>query len=141
MWNIPLSPVEKREDPRGKSQASLVYTDEGNPSYPIQPKPRTSNIRPANTEPFVRDSSTSRRPVGMTSLGGGDDMAPLISHERQSRPGDVTGAGRVPEYHRPNEREYPIPTRKRSGPAESDGFVYYAGYGPDSVPQASPYVP
>lgn len=58
-------------------------------------------------------------------------MAPLINHDRQTRPGDVTGAGRLPDYHRPNDREYPVPTRKRSGPAENAGIEYYTGYGPE----------
>jgi hypothetical protein len=69
----------------------------------------------------------------------GDDMAPLIPNQRQPRPGDVSSSANVPEYNRPNEREYPVPTRKKSGPAESGGFDYYVGYAPEHE-QPLPYV-
>jgi hypothetical protein len=70
----------------------------------------------------------------------GDDMtAPLISNQRQLRPGDVSSPTYLPEYNRPNEREYPAPTRKKSGPTESAGFDYYVGYAPEHE-QPLPYV-
>ena len=66
-------------------------------------------------------------------------MAPLIPHQRQPRLGDVTSSAGLPEYHRPDERDYPVPTRKKSGPAESSGFDYYVGYAPEHE-QPLPYV-
>ncbi len=66
-------------------------------------------------------------------------MAPLIVNQRQSRPGDVTSSTILPEYNRPNEREYPVQTRKKSGPSESGGFDYYVGYAPEHE-QPLPYV-
>ena len=68
-----------------------------------------------------------------------DDMAPLIPHQRQLRPGDVSSSAGLPEYQRPNEREYPVSTRKKSGPTESGGFDYYVGYAPEHE-QPLPYV-
>jgi hypothetical protein len=82
-------------------------------------------------EPSTRDNSLNRR--------GGDDMAPLISNQRQNRPGDVSSSAGLPDYRRPNEREYPVPTRKKSGPSESAGFDYYVGYAPEHE-QPLPYV-
>ncbi len=82
-------------------------------------------------EPVTRDSSLPRR--------GGDDMAPLIPNQRQTRPGDVSSSATLPEYDRRDDRKYPIPTRKKSGPAESGGFDYYVGYAPEHE-QPLPYV-
>jgi hypothetical protein len=84
-------------------------------------------------EPSARDTSLQRRSGGNMV----DDMAPLIPNQRQLRPGDVSSS--VPEYVRPNDREYPIPTRKKSGPTESGGFDYYVGYAPEHE-QPLPYV-
>jgi hypothetical protein len=69
----------------------------------------------------------------------GDDMAPLIPNQRQPRPGDVSSSTTVPKYNRPDEREYIVPTRKKSGPSESGGFDYYVGYAPEHE-QPLPYV-
>lgn len=126
----------KREDPRGKSQQSLPMGDDEREGYPGQPKARSSsNTRPtgmpSTMEPHIRENPTAYR-TGSTGFGG-DDMAPLITHDRQTRPGDVTGAGRLPDYHRPNQRGYPMPPRRRSGPAENAGIDYYEGYGPEPV--------
>jgi hypothetical protein len=66
-------------------------------------------------------------------------MAPLIPNQRQPRPGDVSSSATLPEYDRRDDRKYPVPTRKRSGPAESGGFDYYVGYAPEHE-QTLPYV-
>jgi hypothetical protein len=121
--------TDKREDPKGTSQSSLKYSDEPTQHHQTTaiPVPRRGITRVPPPEPSVRDSSLHRR-------GGGniaDDMAPLITHQRQPRPGDVSSSAGLPEYHRPNERDYPAPTRKKSGPAESSGFDYYVGYAPE----------
>ena len=71
------------------------------------PPPRREYTRVPPPEPSTRDSSLNRR--------GGEERAPLIPSQRQTRPGDVSSSAALPEYPRPNEREYPIPTRKRSG--------------------------
>jgi len=68
----------------------------------------------------------------------GDDTAPLIPSQRQIRPGDVTTSATLPEYNRQNE--YPISTRKRSGPSENAGIDYYVGYAPEHEQQTFPYV-
>jgi hypothetical protein len=119
---------EKREDPRGTSQSSLKYSDEPTQQQATAiPAPRRGFARVPPPEPSSRDNSLNRRTGGSMA----DDMAPLISNQRQPRPGDVSSSANLPEYHRPNEREYPVPTRKKSGPAESGGFDYYVGYAPE----------
>ncbi|CAF1647177.1 unnamed protein product [Adineta ricciae] len=126
-----------REDPRGTSQSSLKYSDEPNTQHHIAvPAPRRGTSRIPLNDSSARDNSLNRRPVGSYS---GDDMAPLITHQRQTRPGDVSSSAGLPDYHRPNEREYTIATRKKSGPSESGGFDYYVGYGPEHE-QPLPYV-
>jgi len=119
---------EKRADPKGTSQSSLKYSDEPTQQQATAvPPPRRGFGRIPPPEPSTRDSSLPRRTGGSMV----DDMAPLIPNQRQPRPGDVSSSANLPEYHRPNEREYPVPTRKKSGPAESGGFDYYVGYAPE----------
>lgn len=126
-----ISNVAQREDPKGNSQSSLKYSDEPTDIQPVPrgPPPRRDFGR-LPPEPSTRENSLPRR---------GEDRAPLIPSQRQTRPGDVSSSAALPEYPRPNEREYPISTRKKSGPAESDGFTYYVGYPPEHE-QTLPYV-
>lgn len=91
------------------------------------------NTRGPPPEPARRDPSLNRRG------GTGDDKLPLLPDPRQTRPGDVSSSANVPRYPRPNDRAYPVPTRKRSGPSESGGFDYYTGYPPDQE-RPVPYV-
>lgn len=128
-----ISNVERREDPKGTSQSSLKYSDEPMDTQPVTrvPPPRRDLGRPP-LETMTRENNLPRR-------GGAEERAPLIPSQRQTRPGDVSSSAALPEYPRPNEREYPIQTRKRSGPAESDGFDYYVGYAPEHA-QPLPYV-
>lgn len=121
-----------REGPKGASQQVYKYTEDPADKPIIQPVPRRGVTRgPPTSDSYIRDSSLTRRTDG-------DDMAPLIAHPRQPRPGDVTGGSRtLPEYQRPTERDYPVAARKRSGPSESGGFDYYVGYAPEHE-QASP---
>jgi hypothetical protein len=134
---IIVSNVEKREDPKGTSQSSLKYSDEPTQhQHPtVIPTPRRGINRMPPPETTIRDSSLHRRGTG----NNGDDMAPLIPNQRQYRPGDVSTSASVPEYHRPSERDYPVSTRKKSGPSESGGFDYYVGYAPEHE-QTLPYV-
>ncbi|CAF2845073.1 unnamed protein product [Rotaria sp. Silwood2] len=121
--------TELREDPKGTSQSSLKYSDEPTERHQtiVTHKPRQGATRPPPPEPSRRDTSLPRHGGGTN----GDDMAPLILNQRQPRPGDVTSSATLPQYPRPNEREYPAPIRKRSGPSESSGFDYYVGYAPE----------
>jgi hypothetical protein len=129
--------VEKREDPKGTSQPSLKYTEE--PTEPQQPPtavplPRRSTGRAPTLESTVRDNDLYRR--------NGAETAPFISNsnqQRQPRPGDVNASASLPEYNRPNDREYPISTRKKSGPGESSDAGYFVGYSPEHE-QPLPYV-
>ncbi|CAF1432008.1 unnamed protein product [Rotaria sp. Silwood1] len=123
------SHTEKREDPKGTSQSSLKYSDEPTEQHGTAIHiPRQGGSRVVPPEPSKRDTSLHRRGGGTN----GDDMAPLIPSQRQPRLGDVTSSATLPQYPRPNEREYPIPPRKRSGPSESSGFDYYVGYAPEN---------
>lgn len=74
-------------------------------------------------EVLPRNIPTNRRT-------GPEEMNPLLPIERQYRPGDVTGPGRLPEYNRPIDRPYPVSPRKRSEFTESAGFEYYEGNAP-----------
>lgn len=127
-----ISDVASREDPKGNSQSSLKYSDEPTDIQPVTrvPPPRRDFGR-LPPEPTTRENSLPRR--------GGEDRAPLIPSQRQTRPGDVSSSAALPEYPRQDVREYPISSRKRSGPAESDGFTYYVGYPPEHE-QTIPYV-
>jgi hypothetical protein len=69
-------------------------------------------------------------------------MAPLMSNttqQRQPRSGDVNTSASLPQYHRPTDKEYPTPIRKRSGPGESGDVGHYVGYSPEHE-QPLPYV-
>ena len=114
----------------------MKYTDDPTTHHHRPgPAPRRGTSRTGLNDSSARDNSLNRRPVGSYS---GDDMAPLITNQRKSRPPDVSSAAGLPDYHRPNERGYPITTR-RSGPSESAGFDYYVGYAPEHE-QPLPYV-
>ncbi|CAF1202107.1 unnamed protein product [Rotaria sordida] len=132
----PSPRAEMREDPKGTSQSSITYVDgptEQRQTTTIHlPRPGVTRVPPP--EPTRRDTSLHRR------IGGshGDDMAPLIPNQRQPRPGDVSSSATLPQYIQSTEREYPITTRKRSGPSESSGFDYYVGYAPEHEQQPLP---
>ncbi len=140
---IVVSNVEKREEPKGTSQTSLKYWEQPLPQSLPQPStavPLTrrnlGGIPPL--EPATRDNSLYRRGPGSSV----DDMVPLISIQnqpRQPRLGDVSASANLPEYHRPNERDYPRPTRKKSGPGESGDVGSYVGHSPEHE-QPLPYV-
>ncbi|CAF3328091.1 unnamed protein product [Rotaria socialis] len=120
---------EKREDPKGTSQSSLTYTNEPTKHHHTTEihQPRYGINRGPPPEPARRGAGTN-----------GDDKAPLIPNQRQHRPGDVNSSASLPQYNRPNEREYPA--RKRSEPSESGGFDYYVGYPPEqeqSLPRST----
>ncbi|UJR13698.1 hypothetical protein I4U23_000709 [Adineta vaga] len=127
----------RREDPKGTSQSSLKYTDDPTQQHPrAVPTPRRGMNRVPLNDSSARDNSLPRRTGGSF---GGDDMSPLITHQRQQRPNDVTSSAGLPDYQRSHEREYPMTTRKKSGPSESGGFDYYVGYAPEHE-QPLPYV-
>lgn len=131
--------VEKREDPKGTSQTSIKSTEEPIIQQPIViPTSRRSIGRPPPLEPVVHDNRVYRRSSG----SNGDEVAPLISNQnlqRARRSGDVNASASLPEYNRPNDKEYPISTRKKSGPGESGDAGYYVGHSPEHEP-ARPYV-
>jgi hypothetical protein len=130
---IVVSPhVEKREDPKGTSQPSIKSFDD--PTERQQPLPRRNFGRPPSSEPKTYDNNLYRRNDGV-----GDDTTPFISNQRQPRSGDVNAPASLPRYNRPNEKEYPVPTRKRSGPGESGDAGYYVGRSPEHE-QPLPYV-
>lgn len=135
LYVILVSHVERREDPRGTSQSSLKNADELSQPTTVRPAPRRGAGRGTQPETIIRDSSLTQRGVG--SLG--DDTTLLLPSYRQPRPGDVSTGTNLPEYGRSMGRDYPMPARKRSTPAESSGFDYYVGYPPDHE-QPLPYV-
>ncbi len=51
----------------------------------------------------------------------------------------MNASASLPEYNRPNDKEYPISTRKKSGPGESSDAGYFVGYSPEHE-QPLPYV-
>ena len=116
--------VEKREDPKGTSQPSIKSFEESTERQ--QPLPRRNIGRTSSTEPILRDNSLNRRTGGV-----GGDTQPFVTHQRQPRPGDVNAPASLPRYNRPNEREYPMQTRKRSEPGESGDVEYYVGRSPE----------
>jgi len=135
---IVVSNVEKREDPKGTSQASLKYSEEPTQQSTVIPLPRRNFGRVPPPETSIRDNNLYRRSGGRN----GDDVTPLISiqnQQRQPRLGDVNAPASLPEYNRPNGREYPIPTRKKSGPGESGDVGSYVGHSPEHE-QPLPYV-
>jgi hypothetical protein len=132
--------VEKREDPKGTSQASLKYSEE--PTQQQQqskaiPLQRRNLARIPQSEPPIRDNNLYRNGDGSY----GSDMAPLLSNpnQRQLRPGDVNTSASLPEYNRPNDKQYPVSTRKKSGPGESGDVGHYVGRSPEHE-QPLPYV-
>ncbi len=101
------------------------------------PLPRRIINRIPPLEPSIRDNNLSRR----TGESNGDDI-PFISNQnpqRQPRPGDVNASASLPQYNRPNEREYPVSTRKRTGPSGSSDAGSYVGHSPEHEPPL-PYV-
>jgi hypothetical protein len=116
--------VEKREDPKGTSQPSIKSFED---STERQPPPSKRNFgRTPSSEPILRDNSLHRRTGGV-----GDDTMPFVTNQRQPRPGDVNAPASLPRYNRPNEREYPMSTRKKSEPGESGDVEYYVGRSPE----------
>jgi hypothetical protein len=121
----------------------LRYSDESTQQSTAIPPPRRISGRPPPLEPIIRDNNSHRR--GGSGSGGAsvyEITSPLITNEnqfRQPRSGDVNTAASLPEYHRPTDREYPLPTRKKSGPSESTDADYYVGYSPEHE-QPLPYV-
>lgn len=90
-------------------------------------------------ESTIRENGLYRRNDGV-GRSNGDDMIPLIlDPPRRVRPGDVTASADLPQYERPNEREYPVATRKKSGPGESGDAGYYVGRSSEHE-QPLPYV-
>lgn len=134
-----VSNVDTREDPKGTSQTSLKYSEEPLPQQSTAVPPIRRNYgRIPPLEPINRDSSAYRRGTGNTA----DDMAPLVSNynqRRQPRLGDASASANRPEYNRPNDREYPRSTRKRSGPGENNDVGHFVGYSSEHE-QPLPYV-
>jgi hypothetical protein len=97
--------------------------------------PRRNFGRSPLPEPTIRDNNNLYRRNG----GLGDDTSPFISNPRQPRPDDVNASASLPQYNRPNEREYPVATRKKSGPGQSGDVEYYVGHSPEHE-QPLPYV-
>jgi hypothetical protein len=90
-------------------------------------------------ESTIRENGLYRRNDGV-GRSNGDDMTPLIlDPPRRARSGDVTASADLPQYERPDEREYPVATRKRSGAGERGDAGYYVGRSPEHE-QALPYV-
>lgn len=128
--------VEKREDPKGTSQTSIKYTEEPPHKALVIPSVRRDSNRIPPLEPVKTDTRLYRR------SGTDEDILPLISNQntqRPSRTSDVSGLASVPEYKRSNSKEYPIITRKKSGPSESSDAGHYVGRSPEHE-QLSPYV-
>ncbi|CAF4896812.1 unnamed protein product [Rotaria sp. Silwood1] len=131
-----FKPKDIRVDPKGTSQSSLKYSEEPTQeqSSIVIPAPRRSFGGVPSSHSATFDNSVYRN-------GGGnngnilDDMAPLVSNQRQSRPGDVSASASLPEYNRHNTREYPISTRKRNRPGESGDVEHYVGYSPEHEQQ------
>lgn len=129
-----LPPLVGQGGGKGTSRPSSQYVPEPTQhTTRITPPPRRGQTRVPLNETSMRDMSSHRR------ADGGDDMAPLITNHRHPRTGDVSASAGLPDYSRPNEREYPIAPRKKSGPSESAGFDYYVGYAPEHE-QPLPYV-
>ncbi|CAF0727358.1 unnamed protein product [Adineta ricciae] len=121
--------THKREDPKGTSQTSLRYFEEPSQTT-LGSIPRRSVDRIPPLERLTRDTTPYRR--GTDSLNG--DTIPLVSTQARQRPSrlnDVITSGNLPVYNRPNERDYSISTRKRSGPSENEDAGYYVGYSPE----------
>ncbi|CAF0900929.1 unnamed protein product [Rotaria sordida] len=114
-----------RVDPKGTSQLSLKYYEEPTEqqSSIVIPTPRRNFGRVPLSNLSTLDNNVYRH--GNGSDGSIlDDMAPLVSNQRQPRPGDVNASASLPEYNRYNDKEYPISTRKRNIPGESDDVGY-----------------
>ncbi|CAF5010937.1 unnamed protein product, partial [Rotaria sp. Silwood1] len=131
-----FKPKDIRVDPKGTSQSSLKYSEEPTQeqSSIVIPAPRRSFGHVPSSHSSTFDNSVYRN-------GGGnngnilDDMAPLVSNQRQPRPGDVSASASLPENNRHNTREYPISTRKRNRPGESGDVGHYVGYSPEHEQQ------
>lgn len=134
--------VDKREDPKGTSQSSLKYSEDptDKQSSTVNPSSRRNPGRIPPLETTVRENGLYRRNDGV-GRSNGDDRIPLIlDPPRRSRPGDVNASASLPQYDRSNnQREYTIPTRKRSEPGESGDAGYYVGRSPEHE-QSLPYV-
>ncbi|CAF0898920.1 unnamed protein product [Rotaria sordida] len=116
---------ERRVDPKGTSQLSLKYYEEPTEqqSSIVIPTPRRDFGRVPLSNLSTLDNNVYRH--GNGSDGSIlDDMAPLVSNQRQPRPGDVNASASLPEYNRYNDKEYPISTRERNIPGESDDVGY-----------------
>jgi len=111
--------VDKREDPKGASHASLKFQENGSKTF-IPPSSKRSSL--SNPPPPLEPINTNRRTASV-----GDDRAPLIPSQRPTRSGDVLGAGSLPQYQRPMDREYPMPTRPRSKTDSSGDMGRYVG--------------
>lgn len=111
----------------------MRYSDESTQQLTAIPTPRRNLNRIPPLEPVTRDNNLYRR-GGSGSGNINDSASPLLINQnqlRQPRPNDVSTATSLPQYHRPTDREYPIPTRKKSGPSENTDAEYYVGYSPE----------
>lgn len=120
--------VDKREDPKGTSQTSLKFAEEPAKPTIFPPTHRASASRPPPLEPVNRRTASV-----------GDDRAPLLPIQRQARSGDVAAPSSLPQYHRPMDREYPVPSHPRNRPGSSGDIGNYVGASSEHQ-QALPYV-
>lgn len=136
---IVVSNVEKREDPKGTSNSSLKYSEDPTEKHApaVIPSPRRNVSRAPPLESTIRENYRRNDGVGRSNT---DDMTPLIvDPPRRVRPGDVTASADLPQYERSNGRDYPVVTRKRTGPGGSDDAGFYVGRSPEHE-QSLPYV-
>lgn len=117
LCSITLGGSKKPQKHSGSGGGDLHITEIGKPSFHSKPGPPP-------LERLTDEDDTDRRPYRR------DIEQPLIPNSRHPRPGDVSGSGTLPQYHRPSERDYPVPPA-RARPNDSTGFDYYEGYASD----------
>lgn len=135
--SITVVNVEKRQDPKGTSQTSLKYSEDPthHQTSTVIPVPRRSFSRGLSSTSSTLESGVYRQVD--TNNGHGTivtDRSPLMSDQRQYRPGDVNAPTNVVEYNQYTDREYTIPPRKQTRTSDIDDIGYYVGQIHDDEP-------